>query len=77
MKTKGQKINKLAEVCNFAETLTGVAVTLAIGSEVLRIVQKNYKLAQIKKSIRIYQARGNYKKVIEGFLRYILVWGFE
>ncbi len=67
----------LTDIPDITSTMIGVAATLAIGGEILRIIQKESKLQSIEDGIAYYRRHGNLKKVIEGYLRYMLVKYFE
>jgi hypothetical protein len=71
------KKNLINSVSDWFDTLMGVAISLEIGRLVLGVITKEEKLNRIRLSMRHYWRVGNLKKVIEGCLRYIFVWGFE
>jgi hypothetical protein len=75
---KKNKISlSITDIPSIANTMAGVMATLAIGGEVLRVIKKQQDLEQIKDGIAYYCRKGNLKKVIEGYLRYALIYFFE
>lgn len=78
MSTKKKKSRlSITDIPSIANTMAATMVTLAIGGEVLRIIKKQQDLERIEDGIAYYCRKGNLKKVIEGYLRYALIYCFE
>jgi hypothetical protein len=77
---KPKKIDKspnLADIGNFVNSLNGVIVALALSGVILKAIEKEAKMANLTAGIKHYWRVGNIKKMVEGILRYVLVWWFE